>query len=111
MAGDDGLAGQRAERVVEVAPQAHDELVEDPPLDLGASSLSERGRVIYNGVSLDEWRQGRLVGTVQEVGEQLARWQELGVGSLVVSVAAVPFSVGDDDAIDLVARACSLVPR
>jgi probable F420-dependent oxidoreductase len=66
---------------------------------------------VLDGVSLDEWRQGRLVGTVQEVGEQLARWQELGVGSLVVSVAAVPFAVVDDDAIDLVARACSLVPR
>jgi probable F420-dependent oxidoreductase len=66
---------------------------------------------VLDGVSLDEWRQGRLVGTVQEVAEQLARWQELGVGSLIVSVAAVPFSVMDDDAIDLVARACSLVPR
>jgi probable F420-dependent oxidoreductase len=66
---------------------------------------------VLDGVSLDEWRQGRLVGTVREVGEQLARWRELGVSSLVVSVAAVPFSVVDDDAIDLVARACSLVPR
>lgn len=66
---------------------------------------------VLDGVSLDEWRAGRLVGTVEDVAEQLAGWQELGVGSLVVSLAAVPFSIVDDDAVDLVAAACSLVAR
>ena len=66
---------------------------------------------MLDGVGLDEWRTGRLVGTVDEVAEQLARWQDLGVGSLVVSLAALPFSIVDDDAVDLVAAACSLVGR
>lgn len=66
---------------------------------------------VLDGVSLDEWRTGRLVGTVDQVADQVAGWRELGVGSLVVTVAALPFSVVDDDAVDLVAAACSLVAR
>ncbi|MBV9283459.1 MAG: LLM class flavin-dependent oxidoreductase [Acidimicrobiia bacterium] len=66
---------------------------------------------ILGDTTLEEWRTGRLVGTVDEVAEQLARWQELGVHSLIVSAAAVPFAIVDDDAVDLVAAACSLVPR
>ena len=66
---------------------------------------------VLDGVSLDEWRNGRLVGTVDEVAEQLDRWRDLGVGSLIVSLAALPFSIVDDDAVDLVAAACSLVAR
>ena len=66
---------------------------------------------VLDGTTLDEWRRGRLVGTVDEVAEQLAGWEALGVGSLVVSLAAVPFSIVDDDAVDLVAAASSLVPR
>jgi len=45
------------------------------------------------------------------VAEQLAAWEALGVGSLIVSVAAVPFSIVGDDAVDLVAAASSLVAR
>jgi probable F420-dependent oxidoreductase len=66
---------------------------------------------VLDGVSLEEWRQGRLVGTVEEVADQLGRWRELGVRSLVVSLSAVPFSIVEDDAVDLVAQACSLVAR
>jgi probable F420-dependent oxidoreductase len=66
---------------------------------------------VLDGVRLEDWRTGRLVGTVDEVAEQLAGWRELGVGSLVVSLAAVPFSIVDDDAVDLVAAASSLVTR
>jgi len=66
---------------------------------------------VLDGVSLDEWRIGRLVGTVEEVAEQLGRWRDLGVGSLIVSLAALPFSVVDDDAVNLVAKASSLVAR
>jgi alkanesulfonate monooxygenase SsuD/methylene tetrahydromethanopterin reductase-like flavin-dependent oxidoreductase (luciferase family) len=64
---------------------------------------------VLDGISLEDWRTGRLVGTVEEVAEQLARWRDLGIGSLVVSLAAVPFSVVDDDAVDLAAAASSLV--
>jgi len=66
---------------------------------------------VLDGITLAEWRQGRLVGTVDEVAEQLAAWEALGVGSLIVSVAAVPFSIVGDDAVDLVAAASSLVAR
>ncbi|TMK88351.1 MAG: LLM class flavin-dependent oxidoreductase [Actinobacteria bacterium] len=66
---------------------------------------------VLDGVSLAEWRNGRLVGTVEEVADQLGRWQELGVQSLVVSLGGVPFSIVEDDAADLLAQACSLVRR
>jgi alkanesulfonate monooxygenase SsuD/methylene tetrahydromethanopterin reductase-like flavin-dependent oxidoreductase (luciferase family) len=66
---------------------------------------------VLDGVSLEDWRTGRLVGTVEEVAEQLSRWEGLGVGSLVLSLAAVPFSIVDDDAVHLAAAACSLVAR
>ena len=66
---------------------------------------------ILDATTLDEWRRGRLVGTLDEVAEQLAGWEALGVGSLVVSLAAVPFSIVGDDAVDMVAAASSLVAR
>ncbi|MBV8982473.1 MAG: LLM class flavin-dependent oxidoreductase [Acidimicrobiia bacterium] len=66
---------------------------------------------LLGATTLEEWRIGRLVGTVDEVGEQLARWRDLGVHSLVVSAAAVPFAVVDEDGVELVAASCSLVPR
>jgi alkanesulfonate monooxygenase SsuD/methylene tetrahydromethanopterin reductase-like flavin-dependent oxidoreductase (luciferase family) len=66
---------------------------------------------VLAGADLDEWRTGRLVGTVEEVREQLAGWEALGVGSLVVCLAPVPFSVVSADDVDLVAQACSLVAR
>ena len=58
--------------------------------------------------TLEEWRTGRLVGTVEEVREQLAGWHDLGVDELIVSVGATPFSIAADDDVDLVARTCSL---
>ncbi len=62
------------------------------------------------GASLDEWRRGRLVGTVEHVREQLAAWRDLGVADLAVSAAAVPFAAASADDVDMVAEACSLVP-
>jgi probable F420-dependent oxidoreductase len=66
---------------------------------------------LVDGVSLDEWRRGRLVGTVGEVVEELAAWRSLGVDSLIVTLAATPFSVISPDDVDLVAQACSLVAK
>lgn len=60
--------------------------------------------------SLDEWRRGRLVGTVAEVREQLAEWAALGVSTVVVSLGAVPFSVAAPDDAEMLAAACSLEP-
>jgi probable F420-dependent oxidoreductase len=60
--------------------------------------------------SLDEWRQGRLVGTVDEVAEQLAGWQALGVDTLVLGAGPLPFSLTTIDDVDMLATACSLAP-
>ena len=67
--------------------------------------------VMPNGVldaaSLDNWRVGRLVGTVEEVRAQRQEWEALGVSLLVVNLGALPFSVTDTDDLDLVASALS----
>jgi probable F420-dependent oxidoreductase len=63
---------------------------------------------VVDGASFDEWRQGRLVGTVEQVREQLAGWAELGVAELIVGAGAVPFAVTDLDDLEMVAQACSL---
>lgn len=57
------------------------------------------------GMSLDAYRRDRLVGTVEQVGEQLADWTAAGVTALVVSLGALPFTVTGFDALDLVASA------
>ncbi len=59
---------------------------------------------VLDGVTLDEWRQGRLVGTVEEVREQAARWADLGIETLVVGIGAVPFAVTAVDDLELLAE-------
>jgi hypothetical protein len=49
-----------------------------------------------------------LVGTVDDVAGQLQGWKEMGVGTLVVSTGAVPFSVVSDDDLAPVAAAATL---
>jgi probable F420-dependent oxidoreductase len=56
-------------------------------------------------VDLAEWRQGRLVGTVDDVQEQLGEWAELGVTTVIANLGAVPFAVTDVDDLDMVATA------
>jgi alkanesulfonate monooxygenase SsuD/methylene tetrahydromethanopterin reductase-like flavin-dependent oxidoreductase (luciferase family) len=63
---------------------------------------------VLDGVTLSEWRAGRLVGTVEQVREQLGGWRDLGVDTLIVCAGAVPFSVSGDDDVALLAAACSL---
>ena len=63
---------------------------------------------VLDAVTLSEWRTGRLVGTVEEVREQLGRWRDLGVGTLIVCAGAVPFSVAGDEDVAMLAAACSL---
>jgi alkanesulfonate monooxygenase SsuD/methylene tetrahydromethanopterin reductase-like flavin-dependent oxidoreductase (luciferase family) len=62
---------------------------------------------VMDGVTLDEFRRGRLVGTPEQVREQLAGWAEMGVSTLVVCLGALPFGVSEPDDIDLVASALS----
>lgn len=58
----------------------------------------------HNGgpaVSWDEFRQGRIAGTTEEVVEQLGRLSDLGVEEVIVGLGALPFQVGDEEDIDL----------
>jgi alkanesulfonate monooxygenase SsuD/methylene tetrahydromethanopterin reductase-like flavin-dependent oxidoreductase (luciferase family) len=60
---------------------------------------------VLDRVTLDQWREGRLVGTVAEVREQAAGWSALGVETLIVGLGAVPFAVTALDDLELVAHA------
>jgi len=62
---------------------------------------------VLAGTTLDEWRTGRLVGTVEEVRAQVSAWRDLGVAMLIVGPGALPFSTSDPDDLDLVASALS----
>ena len=42
---------------------------------------------VLDGVSLEQWREGRLVGTVEQVREQVAGWEDLGVDTLIAGSA------------------------
>jgi alkanesulfonate monooxygenase SsuD/methylene tetrahydromethanopterin reductase-like flavin-dependent oxidoreductase (luciferase family) len=55
--------------------------------------------------TLDEWRVGRLVGTVDEVREQREGWRELGVETLILGAGPLPFSVSSTDDVELLAEA------
>jgi probable F420-dependent oxidoreductase len=60
---------------------------------------------VLDGVTLDDWRVGRLVGTVEQVREQAAGWRELGVETLIVGPGAVPFQVASLDDVTALAEA------
>jgi probable F420-dependent oxidoreductase len=62
-------------------------------------------RGVLDGVTLDQWREGRLVGTVDDIREQAEGWAALGVETLIVGLGAVPFAVTALDDLELVARA------
>jgi probable F420-dependent oxidoreductase len=65
---------------------------------------------VLDRTDLAEWRTGRLVGTVEQVGEQVEAWRALGVGSLVLNAGAVPFALAAADDVALLATACRLSP-
>jgi probable F420-dependent oxidoreductase len=60
---------------------------------------------VLDGVTLADWRAGRLVGTVDQVREQRDQWAALGVETIVVGAGAVPFHVGSLVDVDLLAEA------
>jgi probable F420-dependent oxidoreductase len=60
---------------------------------------------VLDGVTLDQWREGRLVGTAEQVREQAGAWADLGVETLIVGLGAVPFAVTALDDLDAVASA------
>jgi probable F420-dependent oxidoreductase len=55
--------------------------------------------------SLDEWRAGRLVGTVDDLHAQREEWEALGVETLIVGAGPLPFSVSTLDDVELLAHA------
>lgn len=64
---------------------------------------------VLDATTLDEWRVGRLVGTVEQVREQAATWESLGVETLIVGAGAVPFHVGSADDVALLAEALGVM--
>jgi alkanesulfonate monooxygenase len=64
---------------------------------------------VIDGMPLAEWRQGRLVGTVEQIREQAATWRDLGVESLILGVGALPFQVSDLEDVELLAEALKAV--
>jgi|SRR4051794_11447553 alkanesulfonate monooxygenase SsuD/methylene tetrahydromethanopterin reductase-like flavin-dependent oxidoreductase (luciferase family) len=60
---------------------------------------------VMRGVDLATFRAGRLVGTVEEVREQVAGWEALGVETLIAGVGAVPFHVARPDDVELLGHA------
>ena len=57
-------------------------------------------------MDLDRWREGRLVGTPEQIREQLAVWDDLGVETVILGVGAVPFQVSHLDDVALLAATC-----
>ncbi|MFI5054210.1 MAG: LLM class flavin-dependent oxidoreductase, partial [Acidimicrobiia bacterium] len=60
---------------------------------------------VLDHITLDDWRVGHLVGTVDQVREQAAGWEALGIDTIVVGAAAVPFAVTTVDDVELLADA------
>jgi probable F420-dependent oxidoreductase len=64
---------------------------------------------VLDGVELRDWAASRLVGTPSEIVAQLRGWEERGVEQVVCSFAALPFSVFEDEQLELVAE--RVLPR
>jgi probable F420-dependent oxidoreductase len=60
---------------------------------------------VLDATTLEAWRVGRLVGTVEQVREQVESWAALGVETIIAGVGAVPFHVGSADDVALLAEA------
>jgi alkanesulfonate monooxygenase SsuD/methylene tetrahydromethanopterin reductase-like flavin-dependent oxidoreductase (luciferase family) len=59
---------------------------------------------ILDGVELRDWAASRLVGTPDEVVAQLRGWEERGVEQVISSFGALPFSVFEDEQLELAAE-------
>ena len=55
-------------------------------------------------VELRDWAASRLVGTPDEIVAQLRDWEALGVEQVVSNFAGVPFSVFEDEQLELAAE-------
>jgi probable F420-dependent oxidoreductase len=66
---------------------------------------------VLDGVTLDEWRLGRLVGTPEQIREQAEEWADLGVETIICGPGSVPFQVASLDDVELLAHALTIHPR
>lgn len=66
-------------------------------------ALSPTG--VLAGQTLETFREGRLVGTVQEVREMVDAWRDLGVEEIICGLGAVPFQASALDDLEMVAAA------
>lgn len=57
-----------------------------------------------DGVELAEWAGSRLVGTPDQILEQLRGWQQRGVEQVICSFSNVPFGIFEDEQLDLIAE-------
>jgi len=58
---------------------------------------------VLDGVDLAEFRAGKLVGTVDELRDQVGEWEGLGIDTLVLGVGVVPFHVTGLDDVEMFA--------
>jgi probable F420-dependent oxidoreductase len=85
-------------------------LVGEDEADLARRFERQRSESLgaLDGTTLDEYRRGRLVGTVEQVREQVGEWAGVGVSTIVVSPRPLPFTVPDGDDMAMIAEACRL---
>jgi alkanesulfonate monooxygenase SsuD/methylene tetrahydromethanopterin reductase-like flavin-dependent oxidoreductase (luciferase family) len=76
-------------------------------LELRYKRLQSMSPGILDGVDLATYRNGRLVGTVDEVRDQVREWEELGVETIVLGVGSVPFQATTTDDVALLLHACT----
>ena len=78
----------------------------EPDLDRRFERLrASTPRGVLDGTTLDQWRMGHLVGTVEQVREQVEEWESLGIDTIIVGPGAVPFAVTTVDDVELLAEA------
>jgi alkanesulfonate monooxygenase SsuD/methylene tetrahydromethanopterin reductase-like flavin-dependent oxidoreductase (luciferase family) len=58
-----------------------------------------------DGVRLEDWARGRLVGTPERCAEVVRAFEGLGVDEIILGPASLPFSLFEDGQLDLAARA------
>jgi len=62
-----------------------------------------------DGVPLAKHADGALVGTIEDCAATIKEFEALGVSEIILSAASLPFSVYDDDQLELAAR--ELIPQ
>ena len=62
-----------------------------------------------DGVPLTTFADGALVGTIDDCAATMKEFEALGVSEIILSLGSLPFSVYDDDQLELAAR--ELIPQ